>query len=95
VQRRAVGDAVHCPISLRSVAICSRNSSAVMRSPVTRCRLRRSSVSNSRHAQRKATLVMRDRPLAVELHEHSFFRRSARQMQDGSAHVWPGSVLPA
>ena len=35
VQRRAVGDAVHCPISLRSVAICSPNSSAVMRSSVT------------------------------------------------------------
>jgi len=35
VQRRAVGDALHCPISLRSVAICSPNSSAVMRSSVT------------------------------------------------------------
>ena len=35
VQRRAVGDALHRPISLRSVAICSPNSSAVMRSSVT------------------------------------------------------------
>jgi hypothetical protein len=35
VQRRAVCDALHCPISLRSVAICSPSSSAVMRSSVT------------------------------------------------------------
>ena len=35
VQRRAVRDAVHCPISLRSVAICSPNSFAAMRSSVT------------------------------------------------------------
>jgi hypothetical protein len=29
----------------------------------------------SRHAQRKAKLVMRDRPLAVELHKRSFLRQ--------------------
>jgi len=34
-RRNAVSDALHCPISLRSVAICSPNSSAVMRSSVT------------------------------------------------------------
>ena len=36
----------------------------------------------SRHAQRKARLVI-------------FLRRSAQQMQDGPAHVWPDSALPA